>query len=232
MKKAVYITLMLLLGIATFAQTKGDTLYVATHSGLNLRTGPGTKATKLTAIPKEGMVVILSDVDSSQAYAVTEFPGFQIKGFWVEVDYKGQVGYVFSGYLTRYPPSKRHYMDDTYYLEWVPEYLIRFTNSKTFESPDTCTSNWSSPISKNIAYYRKHGCGEGGGFDILEFENHTLQEVYLLFLMTRKWPCKPVWDKEKKGIYLYEEDMHDVIWSEDWIYREGNKIIWSSTGGC
>ncbi len=82
MKKAFSITILLLLAWCAMAQSKGDTLYVASHSGLNLRSEPGTKAAKIMAIPKEGMVIILADVDSSQAFAVTEFPGFQIKGFW------------------------------------------------------------------------------------------------------------------------------------------------------
>lgn len=235
MKKAFSIAMFLLIYWCIFAQTKSDTLYVAAHSGLNLRTEPGAKATKITAIPKESMVVVLSNIDSSQAYAVTEFPGFQIKGFWVEVDYKGQTGYVFSGYLIKYPPAKRHYENDTYYLEGITYYLIRLNGTKNFEDgygPDTCISNWSSTISKEIVYKRTHGCGEGGGYNFLEFENHTLQEVYLLFLINRKWPCEPVWDKERKGVYLLEEDIHDVIWSEDWIYPKGNKIIWESTGGC
>jgi hypothetical protein len=241
MQRTVIHILLLLLAYYANAQTKGDTLYVAAHSGLSFRTEPGTKATKLAAIPKGSQLVVLADADSNLAHSVTEFPGFNIKGFWVEVDYNGQVGYVFSGYLSGFKPFEKNYDKELkkFYMEGAFYYLwrnYRLKNSINFYDQnytmDTCYTDWSTPFAKRIVYRVENDCRAFMGPNFIEFENYTLQEVYLFYLQSRQYPCKPVWDKERNGIDIWEENIHDIIWSEDLIYPEGNKIIWRSTGGC
>lgn len=169
MQRAVITISFLMLALGMLAQSKGDTLYVAAHSGLNLRTEPGTKATKLAAIPREGQVIVLADVDSSLAHSVTEFPGFSIKGFWVEVDYKGQVGYVFSGYLSGFVPAKliTYPNDEAYYEDFIDYLLHNYAGDLIpidyGNVPDTCISEWSTKFTHGISYTLKGLAAKGVG---------------------------------------------------------------------
>ncbi|CAN5221896.1 hypothetical protein BH09BAC1_BH09BAC1_02950 [soil metagenome] len=224
-----------------FSQSKGDTLYVAAHSGLNLRTEPGTKAAKLVAIPKGGQVVILADLDSSLAHSVTEFAGFDIKGFWVQVDYKGQVGYVFSGYLSGFKPFKNNKdWRGLIYNEAAYEYLWHnFANPKSinyYAIPDTCISGWTTHFGHGISYELFGACMEGGAGIIIEFSNHSLQEVYLFYLTMLSFPIKPIWDKETKQILAFDtgspEQDDGGAGCQDYIYQKGKTVILRRECSC
>lgn len=249
MKRFLFIVFFWTIISAAFAQQKGDTLYVAAPSGLSLRNAPGTEAIKTTVIPPEAAVIVVADVDSNLAYAVTEFPGFTINGYWLQVSYQGQTGYAFSGYLSSFKPFEGHYTEEGQIFPSVESKLSYLW--KYFELPtsihdpqtfatDTCYNSWQSPFDQGITYRIQHACGEGGGSTVLEFENHSLQEVYLFFLLyqiqineaTDETMGTLRWDINRKGIERYYEAESGAPWSEDFIYPEGNKIIWINSGGC
>lgn len=76
----------------------GERLIVVCRSGLSLREGPGAN-TKRLAVVRPGQEVVL--VEDSLLQVPYEYDG--LKGYWAYVDYKGQKGYIFSGYLGKLP---------------------------------------------------------------------------------------------------------------------------------
>ncbi len=242
MKKALSISILVLLSWYTFAQTKGDTLYVATHSGLNLRTEPGTKSTKITAIPKEGMVVILADLDSSQAFTVTEFPGFKIKGFWVEVDYKGQAGYVFSGYLSGFKPNLFTHGESETSIAPDYEYLLRhfaptgpLKNVKHYSYCDTCICGWERSFGNGMEYTTWSACEDDKGqTSTIVFEDYSLQQVYLFFLNVydpvRGGNDTTFWNSKTKRIESRPKEQVPGCYYE--IFKEEEKVVLKYFCGC
>ncbi len=183
-------------------------------------------------------------MDSTLAYSVTEFAGFSIKGFWVEVDYKGQVGYVFSGYLSGFVPgSLITYSNNEAYHEDFIDYLLHnyagdLRPINYGNVPDTCISNWSTNFANGITYFTEGACSEGNSFTVntIEFENHALQEVYLLFLMLQELTGDAIWNKEKKAINCFvpisNEGPGADIGCEYEIYQKGNKVVMRRYCSC
>jgi hypothetical protein len=131
--KVYFFLLLLFLNVPLHAidfYSPGDTLYVWAEGGLRMRTAPGLKADKICTIPDGAALVAMENwynlVDS---FSITIFepngdqPGFDLEGFWVQVRYKDQIGYVFDGYLSHMQtmPLFDGLLDDT--LDCHVEYL-------------------------------------------------------------------------------------------------------------
>ncbi len=115
--KAIFICLFLLfLPLTAQLQTREIDLernVVISTNGINLREFPNRGSKVLTAIPFGERVVILNEksfgtetighyVDFDYGYAISGYERenkIAIKGDWIKVSYKGQRGFVFSGYL-------------------------------------------------------------------------------------------------------------------------------------
>ncbi|MDO8367418.1 MAG: SH3 domain-containing protein [Saprospiraceae bacterium] len=94
---------------------EGDTLYVWAQSGLVLRDAPDFKSKKITSLQFGSIVVPNShketngiesslEVIPSCIYEGQNYSGYIIPGNWVQVFANGKTGYVFDGYLSKYPP--------------------------------------------------------------------------------------------------------------------------------
>ncbi len=81
-------------------------LYVHAAKGLVLRKSPGKDGEKITTLPYRGPAVeVLETLSSAGRFVAERFDGQNIEGDWLRVrTHDGKEGYVFGGYLSRYPP--------------------------------------------------------------------------------------------------------------------------------
>jgi hypothetical protein len=95
-----YALILLIGALSMGACDRGPELrYVFSPSGLSLREAPSTEAPVLGVLPYGAPLTVLAAVDSG-AFAVVD----DITGQWLQIRSGLQEGYVFSGYLTRFPP--------------------------------------------------------------------------------------------------------------------------------
>lgn len=85
----------------------GDTLYVHTLSGMALRKTPSKDGAKIATVPcNAAPLIVLELPDPANRYVAEKFGSFEVAGGWVKVrTVDGQEGYLFEGYLSRYPPA-------------------------------------------------------------------------------------------------------------------------------
>ncbi|CAN5221757.1 hypothetical protein BH09BAC1_BH09BAC1_02940 [soil metagenome] len=232
MKRVLFFLVILVFTFSVQAQKKYEHYTVASYKGLTLRIGPSVDSAKIIIIPKGGNVSIAEDVDSNLSYAVTEFPGFAVKGHWVKVHYNlGQEGYVFSGYLSKFPPLFRYITPEGHQSnEGIYEYLVRrFPNRDRayyYNSYDTLIREVSYQFSEGINYHHRYG--ESSLSVSIEFSQHSFQEVYLFFLLVTEPYSKVYWDKELKEILGFEpisEEPSEQIGCDYRIYKKDKKII-------
>ncbi|MCP4138171.1 MAG: SH3 domain-containing protein [bacterium] len=78
---------------------KGQALYVYALTGLNLRKKPESSGKKIATIPYGKKVRVLTLTKKILTAG-------NIKGYWIEVSYKGKKGYIFDGFLSSLPAPK------------------------------------------------------------------------------------------------------------------------------
>ncbi len=130
-------------------------------SSLNMRTSPSIKAKVIRSIPYGARVRVLSKTRN-------RYLSNGIKGYWVEVLYKNKVGYIFDGYLTRFPvPHKSCKTIEQY----ANKHLTRIAKPK---------------YTKNGVIHRYKGAkiiiesGHEYGFEMLIIKGMSLEEAYLI----------------------------------------------------
>jgi hypothetical protein len=88
-------------------EEESSTFYVATISGMNLREEPSTSGKKIRLLTGGSEVKLLEKTGLQETIS-----GFE--GEWFKVDIGGEIGYVFSGYLSRFElpkPNEKNKME-------------------------------------------------------------------------------------------------------------------------
>lgn len=115
---------------------------VIAKSGLNLRTGPNTKSEVITRIPYGGLVEISGDdaygYDTLEVIK-TEVNEFNISGYWIKVDYKGQTGYINNAYL-HFNDKKWSYKDEHLYNQSI--IFLEYRNTCNRNAHPISGYNW------------------------------------------------------------------------------------------
>ena len=179
--------------IAIHQYQEGDTLFVWAKSGLVLRAAPDYKAEKIITMPFGRAVKTLwhkyrdEDISETEVAVVQPYnfngktyPGYKIPGLWVQVTVQGKRGYVFDGYLSKYPPAlggrggNREYWDD---------YLSR-AFGKSCISLDTTpyrhVPKYDIDFYKNGASRQSRGVGDGLSVTTYILPELSLEEGFLL----------------------------------------------------
>lgn len=168
----------------------GDQLYVCAFHGLNLRDKPSPKAQKTRTIPYGAAIVVLDSV-RQQRFSVEEVKGFSIRGYWSKVRYGKMEGWIFDGYLSKYPPVRQVKEDGNWTENFVRygtrEFGLRSRQRLRLDSdaPTRDTLNYRDVYTFNngIVYEERHGSGDGGWagqrFQMPEF---SMEECYLFFI--------------------------------------------------
>ncbi len=204
MKKWFCSFLLLFISVQCFAIENykvGDSLTVYIKGGLNLREKPSSKSPSLVIIPIGEKVLIKKQLLRKLNLHVNFASIRTIKGYWVKVNYKGQTGYVFDGYLSSLPYpvifkqefyQKNNYSIESAYLfahfkkisnafdtTLIPkEYGDNYFPNNT-SSPYNKYKDFSLKFSDSITYTRNVHL-EIGETNKITFKNHSLDEVLLL----------------------------------------------------
>lgn len=113
---------------------KTEVFYCWSLSGLNVREQAEPSGKIIEKIPYGHKVEIpLTDQDFSFYHEDYFLPGIsedesseiKISGYWFKVEYNGKSGYVFSGYLSRFPAFIMEKTTDNGLCESTQDYLIR-----------------------------------------------------------------------------------------------------------
>jgi len=172
----------------------GDELFVHAGSGLVLRKTPDPKGERILTLNFGDVVKVLKIDFKSKPYSVIAFKGFTINGFWVKVSTaKGDEGYVFDGYLSKYRASAAN-LDDMSGYSIAENYLLSNSEKKggrvDLPKSDNRYERYKQ-LFKNGSEVEIDN-GEGGSSQKITFQKGiTLEEAYLI--------GKALWLKDMKA---------------------------------
>jgi hypothetical protein len=234
----------------------GDSLTVFINSGLKLREKPSAKSLAIATIPIGKKVFIKKQLLREYKHQDSLASIRLIKGYWVKVDYNGQAGYVFDGYLSSLPYPvifkqefyrKNNYSTESAYLfthfkkvsnafntTLIPkEYGNNYFPNNT-SSPYNKYKDFSLKFSDSITYTRNVHL-EIGETNKMEFKHHSLDEVLLLAKAIvdtyddEYTTNKFVYNKQSK-MYMMGA-VYDAGCSVS-IYEKGGVVYWIQYCGC
>ena len=96
------ITFLLLLSLSCFGQKPAGKYYAFAKSGLNMRSSASVSSEKVAKIPYGAVVVIKQKAGSA------DLDVDNLKGGMAKVEYNGQTGYAFDGFLVPFPAPKKN----------------------------------------------------------------------------------------------------------------------------
>lgn len=193
-KQNLLIAIICLLGLnqvkAIRFYNDGDTLFVWAQSGLILRDAPDLKSKKIAALPFGTIVVpkmhkqtdgneISIEVISSCIYEGQNYSGYKIPGNWVQVSANGKTGYVFDGFLSKYPPPNSQEQ-----FEWkFDSYLTRvfgIASNVQDMGKSQHVAKLNCNFYKNGASLQSRGIGDGLSQTTYILPELSLEEGYLI----------------------------------------------------
>lgn len=154
----------------------GDTLYIWSDNGMNVRESPSLKGRIIDVLSACEEVIVVKKTDSKIAFkslqpAHNEKHPYYIRGHWVKVSYKGKYGYLFDAYLL---PISCKNTSNLRWLHKLPEvfHIIGDTLINKFEQEKT-----SYEVGANINIFIKES-GESVGFE-LHFSDWSIEDVFI-----------------------------------------------------
>ncbi len=109
-----------------------DFRFVSSPHGLNLRSKPGTKSKRILILPFSAKVKVLKSKGKTTFFA-------ERYGKWVNVDYSGKRGWVFSGFLSNFNPEKIRHIAAEFYRssnqkKWKSQYKKFLKGARKYAS--------------------------------------------------------------------------------------------------
>ncbi len=213
MRYSLFLTANTIVFVSFFSSTslfaiddykKGDTLYVWAFSGLSLRKSPTLDAPKLATISYGTSIIALNekvDYDYTTVEAVPSFqgaegrcPSISISGRFVMAVFKSDTGYLFDGYLSKFPAfrySTDKGMDSKPHFEDVGEWAKRnFGLVSTFiEAYDGAGSHSKSIYRNGII---QEGWTSKSGKQRIILPNLSFEEAFLIinFMSSFEWEIR------------------------------------------
>jgi len=197
------------------AYKKGDTLNVLTISGVNLRENPSSASNKIATIIYGSKIQVVDDNLRQTKFRVEELKEFFIEGYWVKVKFRDQIGYLFDGYLSKFPILD--YKDTAIYEERLDFHFLK-ENFKTIGKrkalkkyhdckvtvDNDCFCAFEDKFEDGISYSEDF-CFEAGSQNILKIKGATLVEMYLFAkALAQSWQMgiSISYDTKNKGINI------------------------------
>jgi hypothetical protein len=152
----------------------GDALYNWAQSGLIMRSEKSDKSSKIMVVPYKATIIVKEKYENNP-FSVTEFEGqdnkqFRFSGYWVLIEYKNQIGYVFDGYLSKLPVFNRN--EDI--LNFLKRNFGKSKYSKT-DKDDRITETWTFSNGAIFTHSSEKAVDE-----CIEIPNFSIQEAILL----------------------------------------------------
>lgn len=198
-------------GYANPDNSGGASRFVLALSGLRLRDVPNGNI--ITTIPY-GEVVVVEDDSHKTALSVDG-----LQGFWAKVKWKGQSGWAFNGFLSRFPAPAA---DCTNSVDYAKRYFTPVTGElKTQFS--TQYAEYSTTIVQFFVYNTdtitlSRSQWDGAGGSDLVFPNTSVQEIYLIAKALHRQ------DYQNKTVFLAPtEDNPKPVLADAFTYNGDNK---------
>lgn len=207
------------------------TRYIWAESGLSLRNQPSAKANKITVIPYGETVEFIKD--TYDIFTIQETKEFKFEDTWIEIRYKNQTGYAFSGYISNVKPPKKD-EEITKYLSRVfkpldKKIIRKYKDCDEGENKDSCISQYVMSYSEGVSY--AYWQGEGGGTETLSIPNINFLQA---FILAKKY-C-PIYNqfplKYHEGRLRMIVVERDDVGCDFTIVENGDFIIINWSGGC
>ncbi len=171
-----------------------DTLFVWAKSGLVLRATPDFKAEKIITLPfgaavkthsykyrDEDIAEIKVAVVQPYNFNGQKYPGYKIPGLWVQVTAQGKTGYVFDGYLSKYPPPSELEPDGRgQWHAYLSKVFGIASISKKEGGEDKNSPGHDIVFYKNGASYQRRYVGESASMITYMLPLLSLEEGFLL----------------------------------------------------
>lgn len=171
------------------------TFYVLAPSGLNLRKDADPNSAKLDLIPLGGKVTLLT---ASTAKNLTVD---QLSGGMAKVKYGDKTGFVFDGYLSKFPPPKKA-------INTEGEYKIETYVEKLREVPDA------------TVLHEEHTMDYGGIYSSessIHLSTQNWQEAFLIAKLLMNIPPKLLYPKVNRAVetIIPNPDKKEQAWSDE-----------------
>ncbi len=172
MKKVIILLTVIFSTTLIIAQTK--TVYNAYKPGLSMRDKPGTQATVLTKIAYGEKLTLVNHF-----YDTTVVGNEGMTGYWTQVEYKGQKGYVVGIYLLDIAPPKAT-------VKTMQEYFLQLSavagpavTTTTGKADEEMHSSYKKQLYKNGCEYHEAQFYESG-YNTYFIPGLTLQQGFIL----------------------------------------------------
>lgn len=174
---------------------EGDTLFVWAKSGLVLRAADDFKSEKIITLPfgaavkthsykyrDEDIAEIEIAVVQPYNFNGKKYPGYTIPGQWVQVTAQGKTGYVFDGYLSKYPPPPSELEPDErgQWHAYLSKVFGIASISKKEGGEDKNLPGHDIVFYKNGASYQRRHTGEFASGITYMLPQLSLEEGFLL----------------------------------------------------
>ena len=210
----------------------GDTVYVFAVNGMNLRKDASLVAPVKAKIPYGERLLITGIPDNQDSVVVKEFEGFNIAGHFVEVEYRGQSGYIFDGYLSKLIPPVAGESVSDYLTRYGPagEHYDLIRGGENCGLDTTCVCGYTLDYGK-LATVTEDGCGVVGR-NRYYFKTANLTEGFLLARVL-------FFAKDQTYSYSEEQNIIDIMSGDNQgppcryeITEDDKGIVISSFCGC
>lgn len=175
----------------------GGVLYVHTPGGLVLRKTPSKEGEKIMNVPLDGRpLTVLELPDPSNQYVAEKIGRFEVSGGWVKVRTEGgQEGYLFEGYLSRFPPLTKMDFGQDSYIEGFYTHISRPKGErKPLPEQPGLIEGYRQEFEDGAVFQFEYYEGGVTHHLYLPADKFTVQEALVLF--------RPLWFKGKtKGEY-------------------------------
>ncbi|GAB4021127.1 hypothetical protein GCM10028808_65000 [Spirosoma migulaei] len=176
----------------------GDVVYVHAPAGLTLRKTNSRDGAKVALVSYAASLTILAMPDSSAPYKAESIGSFAVSGGWVKVKTRdGLEGYLFDGYLLRYPPSLNEPQDGVDLIDWAYRTLSPSKGKRATLPPIDGTLERYKQIFVDGASFELQAY-PGGSTQILDISKSklTMQEALIFF--------RPIWFLKEKTTATYD----------------------------
>ena len=210
-----------------------DTLYAWADGGLNIRAAGSVSADVIGSIPYGGRMIFLQYADNGSVEQIQFYQAnvndtlvndielkcidyFQ-KGWWIQVKYENAIGYVFSGYTSRYKPILADY--------WIPNWIKqneRLISENEFYDKNTDCTDVFQYFENGISVIGK--LSKSGSWTYI-IPNMSLEEAILLTRKQIELNMKDVLPKEKGCLNEKIGDQESGIVT----YKVSNNMGWAMT---
>lgn len=241
-KNLLGITLLFLFsGIYTLTAQENELKYVWAKSGLIIRDTPSITGNRIGKLAYGDSIRVVEKTEKRYMMKVLEIEedtrsvlnDFYLKGNWVKIMVEDEEGFVWDGYLSRFPALQ--FISYTN-LELIETWANReFGVTREISSKPILNSDYSKrEITFTNGISLNSEITGGGGSEVIVIPGARINEGFLLFDLNDYFNeyAEPGFDQYR---ILIESDSSIILISEFGeisIKQDGDKLIIFSEGGC